>query len=229
MRCGRVRGEENPQWVSTKGGAPSLVFWDTGSQVTLVTHKVARAMGLPASPGSPLRLEGIGDGHRPKAATRFKVALVDTCGRVITMTAYRVDNIMSPLGGGDITLMREAFPEVPTGGLVPAVGEVSLLMGQDNLSLFPTERRRVGNAALYMSGLGPGGLHRANHRGLEAAGTADMWEYASSRLPVGKRLPGRSPIRKIPRSAHCQQCPSGGQPHPCTSKGASSNLQLPDS
>jgi hypothetical protein len=30
------------QWVSTKGGAPSLVFWDTGSQVTLVTHKAPR-------------------------------------------------------------------------------------------------------------------------------------------------------------------------------------------
>jgi hypothetical protein len=127
------------QWVSTKGGAPSLVFWDTGSQVTLVTYKVARAMGLPAIPGSPLRLEGIGDGHRPRAATRFKVPLVDTGGRVITVTAYGVDSIMSPLGGGDITLMREAFPEVPTGGLVPAVGEVSRLMGQDNLSLFPTE------------------------------------------------------------------------------------------
>jgi hypothetical protein len=131
--------------------APSLVFWDMGSQVTLITYKVARAMGLPAIPGSPLRLEGIGDGHRPKAATRFKVPLIDTGGRAITVTAYGVDNIMSPLGGGDITLMREVFPEVPSGGLVPAVGVVSMLMGQDNLSLFPTERRRVGNAALYMS------------------------------------------------------------------------------
>jgi hypothetical protein len=84
------------------------------------------------------------------------VPLVDTRERVITVTAYRVDNIMSPLGKGDITLMREAFPEVPTGGLVPAAGEVSLLMGQDNLSLFPMERRRVGNAALYMSWFGTG-------------------------------------------------------------------------
>ena len=56
------------------------------------------------------------------------------------MTAYGVDVIMSPLAQGDIMLMRETFPEVPAGGLVPALGEVSLLMGQDNLSLFPTER-----------------------------------------------------------------------------------------
>jgi hypothetical protein len=144
------------QWISTKGGVPALVFWDTGSQVTLITKKMAHTLGLTAIPSSPLRLEGIGEGHRPRAATRFKVLLVDTGGRAIAVTAYGVDVIMSPLAGGDITLMREAFPEVPAGGLVPASGEVSLLMGQDNLSLFPTERRRVGNAALYMSRFGTG-------------------------------------------------------------------------
>ena len=72
------------------------------------------------------------------------------------MTAYGVDVIMSPLMGGDAALMRETFPEVPAGGLVSASGEVSLLMGQDNLSLFPAERRRVGNTALYMSRFGTG-------------------------------------------------------------------------
>ncbi len=144
------------QWVSTKGGAPALVFWDTGSQATLVTQKMARALGLAAIPSSPLRLEGIGEGHRPRAATRFKIPLVNTGGRTITVTAYRVDVIMSPLLGGDATLMRETFPEVPAGGLVSASGEVSLLMGQDNLSLFPVERRRLGNAALYMSRFGTG-------------------------------------------------------------------------
>jgi hypothetical protein len=144
------------QWISTKGGAPALVFWDTGSQVTLITQKMAHALGLVAIPSLPLRLEGIGEGHRPRAATRFKVPLVDTGGRTIVVTAYGVDVIMSPLVGGDITLMRETFPEVPAGGLVSASGEVSLLMGQDNLCLFPAERRRVGNAALYMSRFGTG-------------------------------------------------------------------------
>ncbi len=119
--------------------------------MTLVTQKTVRALGLAAIPSSPLRLEGIGEGHRLRAATRFKIPLVDTGGRTIVVTAYGVDIIMSPLMEGDATLMRETFLEVPAGGLVSASGEVSLLMGQDNLSLFPAERRRVGNAALYMS------------------------------------------------------------------------------
>jgi hypothetical protein len=142
------------QWISTKGGVPALVFWDTVSQVTLITRKMALTLGLVAIPSSPLTLEGIREGHRPRAATRFKVPLVDTGGRAITVTAYGVDIIMSPLVGGDITLMRETFPEVPASGLMSASGEVSLLMGQDNLSLFPAERRRVGNAALYLSRFG---------------------------------------------------------------------------
>ncbi len=77
-----------------------MVFWDTGSQVTLVTHKAAQAMKLPTIPSSPLRLEGIGDGHRSKATIRYKVPLIDTGGRVITVTAYGIESIMSPLGRG---------------------------------------------------------------------------------------------------------------------------------
>jgi hypothetical protein len=127
------------QWVNIKGGVPYLVFWDTGSQVTRTTHKTAQAMKLQSIPSSPLNLEGIGDGRRSKAKICYKVPLVDTGGRVILVIAYRIEHIMSPLGGGDMTLMREAFPEVSAGGLVAEAGEVSLLMGQDNLSLFLSE------------------------------------------------------------------------------------------
>jgi hypothetical protein len=84
------------------------------------------------------------------------------------VTAYGIEHIMSPLGGGDMVQMREAFPEVPAGRLVEAASEVSLLMGQDNLSLFPSERKRIGNAALYMSRFGTGWI--ASGRPLRAKG-----------------------------------------------------------
>jgi hypothetical protein len=174
------------QWVSTKGGASALIFWDTGSQVTLVTQKMANTLGLTAIPSSPLRLEGIGEGHRPRAATRFKVPLVDTGGRTIIVTAYGVDVIMSPLAGGDITLMREAFPEVPAGGLVPASGEVSLLMGQDNLSLFPAERRRVGNAALYMSRFGTSWIASGRPPRASSGGSSRIVGVCVARVPEHK-------------------------------------------
>jgi hypothetical protein len=171
------------QWVSTKGGMSALVFWDTGSQVTLVTQKAAHTLGLTAIPSSPLGLEGIGEGHLPRAATRFKVPLIDTGGRMIIVTAYGVDVIMSPLAEGDIALMRETFPEVPAGGLVPASGEVSLLMGQDNLSLFPAERRRVGNAALYMSRFGTGWIASGRPPRAKSGGSTRIVGVCVARAP----------------------------------------------
>jgi hypothetical protein len=82
--------------------------------------------------------------------------LIDIGGRVVTIDAFGVENIMPLLEEGDLAAMKAAFPEVPAGGLVAAAGEVSLLMGQDNLSMFPAERRRVGGAALYVSRFGTG-------------------------------------------------------------------------
>ncbi len=70
------------------------------------------------------------------------------------VTTYGIEHIMSPLGGGDMVQMREAFQEMPASGLVVTASEVNLLMGQDNLSSFPSERKRIGNAALYMSRFG---------------------------------------------------------------------------
>ncbi len=75
---------------------------------------------------------------------------------MVAIGAFGVENIMPPLEEGDLASMKTAFPEVPAGGLVTAAGEVSLLVGQDNLSLFPAEVRRVGGAALYGSRFGTG-------------------------------------------------------------------------
>jgi hypothetical protein len=214
------------QWISTKGGVPALVFWDTGSQVTLITQKMARALGLAAIPSSPLRLEGIGEGHCPLAATRFKVPLVNTGGRVIAVTAYGVDVIMSPLMGGDITLMREAFPEVPAGGLVSASGKVSLLMGQDNLSLFPTERRRVGNAALYMSRFGTGWIASGKLPRAKSGGNTRLVCHQDPRSrydePAGAAGTGYGDLRTVNGG------PEVDSPAPARGGGHLPALRLPD-
>ena len=113
-------------------------------------------MGLQAIPSPFVKLHGIGGGCDTTARARYKVPLTDIGGRVVTIDAFGVENIMPPLEEGDLAAMKAAFPEVPAGGLVTAAGEVSLLMGQDNHRLFPTERRRVGDAALYASRFGTG-------------------------------------------------------------------------
>ncbi len=101
-----------------------------------------------------LNLSGVGDSHSTRATVRYKVPLLDLGRRVILVTAHGIKRIISPLKEDDLAPMKEALPEVPTGGLVTAAGEESRLMGQDNL--FPSEKRRVSDAALYGSRFGTG-------------------------------------------------------------------------
>ncbi len=119
--------------------------------MTLITNRAVQAMGLQAIPSQFVKLHCVGGGRGTTARARYKVPLIDTGKRTVTIDAFCVENIMPPLEEGDLASMKAAFPEVPAGGLVTAAGEVSLLVGQDNHSLFPTERRRVGGAALYVS------------------------------------------------------------------------------
>jgi hypothetical protein len=122
--------------------------------VTLITNRAVQAKGLQAIPSPLVRLKCVGDGRGTTAKAQYKVPLLDIGGRVVTLLAFGIENIMPPLKEGDLASMKAAFPEVPTGGLVTAAGEVSLLVGQDNLRLFPAEKRRVGGAALYGSRFG---------------------------------------------------------------------------
>ncbi len=149
-------GQLVAEWIRTPKGGPRLAFWDTGSQVTLITNRAVQAMGLQAIHSPFLKLQCVGDGRSTTAKAQYKVPLLDIGGRVVTLLAFGIENIMPPLKEGDLASMKAAFPEVPTGGLVTAAGEVSLLVGQDNLSLFPVEKRRVGGAALYGSRFGTG-------------------------------------------------------------------------
>ncbi len=125
------------QWFDTQGGEPCLIFW--GHWFPGDPH---HAQGRPGdeTAGHPRFTPELG-GYW---AVRYKVPLIDTRGQVVLVMAYRIERIMSPLEEGK----RAAFPEVPAGGLTVAAGEGSLLVGQDNLGLFPSERKRIGNAAL---------------------------------------------------------------------------------
>ena len=144
------------QRIATAAQKSCLTLWDTGSQVSLTTHKAARGMRLEPIPGPPLNLKGVGDSQRTRSTVRYKIPLFDTGGRMKEVTAYGIDHIMAPIEAVDPKPMRAVFPEVPTGGLEAVSGRVDLLIGHDNFRLFPVEHKRVQDAMLLRSHFGTG-------------------------------------------------------------------------
>jgi hypothetical protein len=113
-------------------------------------------MGLEPIPGPPLNLMAVGNGQKTRSTVRYKAPLVDTGGQKVEVAAYGMGHIMDLLEGVDPLLMRAVFLEAQTRGIEVASGKVDLLMGHDNLRLFPVEHRRVEDPALHRSRFGTG-------------------------------------------------------------------------
>jgi hypothetical protein len=94
------------QRIETAAKKPCLAFWDMGSQVTLITHKAAREMGLEPIPGPPLNLMGVGDSQKTRSTVRYKIPLFDTGKRMVEVTAYGMDHIMAPIEAVNSKWMR---------------------------------------------------------------------------------------------------------------------------
>jgi len=187
------------QRIRTAAGRPCITFWDTGSQVTLMTHEAAKDMGLKPIPGPPLNRMGVGNSQKTRSTVRYKIPLVDTGGRTVEVAAYGMGHIMDPLETIDPRQMRAVFPEAPTGGIEAAGGGVNLLMGHDNLRLFPVEQRRVEDAMLHRSRFGTGWIasgrppkpgDRASAKG--AATSAGVRTSAESPTSAGVRTSAES-------------------------------------
>ncbi len=188
------------QRIRTAAGRPCITFWDTGSQVTLITHEAAKDMGLKPIPGPPLNLMGVGNSQKTRSTVRYKIPLVDTGGRTVEVAAYGIGHIMDLLETIDPRQMRAVFPEAPTGGIEAAGGGVDLLMGHDNLRLFPVEQRRVEDAMLHRSRFGTGWItsgrppkpgDRAPAKG--AAASAGVRTSAGSATSAGSPTSAESP------------------------------------
>jgi hypothetical protein len=151
------------QWVKDGGGESCLAFWDLGSQVSLVTTQYAQERKLIQMGRSSLKLSGLGSGPALRATYRYKVTLTRTDGQIVELVAHGLETIASNLDAIDPRVLRQ----VPEGGLEGASGRVSLLIGQDNLPLFPTEVRRAGGMALYKSQFGTGWMASGNAGGIE--------------------------------------------------------------
>ncbi len=166
-----------------------------------------------------MKLSGLGSGPGLKATYCYKITLTRTDGQKVDLIAHGLETIASNLDAIDPRILRQAFPEVPEGGLEGASGRVSLLIGQDNLRLFPVEVRRSGGMALFKSQFGTGWMASGNAGGLEltaeqAEGVDDgvlvliTLENKQFQIPdflsaeaMGVDLPRRCPSCKI-----CKEC-----------------------
>ena len=86
-------------------------FWDSGSNVCLVTEAFARRMGWKAF-GVVLSMQVTGRESNTWNTYAYWVKLVDRCGDVHRVLAYQISSITAPLGKVEVKAAMRLFPHL---------------------------------------------------------------------------------------------------------------------
>jgi hypothetical protein len=81
------------QRIQDVRGGECIVLWDSGAQVSLVTHEYARGARLRRRPASIL-ITGVGAGSGGESCVQYKALLRRRDGSIAEILPYGVDRIM---------------------------------------------------------------------------------------------------------------------------------------
>ncbi len=135
-------------------GGECIVLWDSGAQVSLVTHEYARGAGFRRRPAS-IRITGVGAGSGGESSMQYKALLRRRDGSVAEILPYGVDRITGNATSLNLSKAKALFPAVASTLESPA-GPIQLLIGMDHMEEAPREEERAQRVALYSSKFGTG-------------------------------------------------------------------------
>ncbi len=68
------------------------VLWDTGAQISRITHQYAKEAGFKGRPAS-IRISGVGTGNKNKSNVQYRVFLRKVDESLAEFTSYGVEKI----------------------------------------------------------------------------------------------------------------------------------------
>jgi hypothetical protein len=91
-RGGQLKVQLMIQQIPDIRGEMCTVLWDTGAQISLVTHQYAREAGFKGRPAS-IQISGVGTGNKNKSRVQYRVLLRRRYGSLAEFTLYGVEKI----------------------------------------------------------------------------------------------------------------------------------------
>ena len=133
----------------------AVVFYDSGSTLTLCLHKWARAQGLSGRPVT-VYLCVLRGQYEAVQTMEYDFEMVDVHGGRHWVTAVGLDKLTKEAEGGNIKIAFDKFPGVNPEILERPEGEVEVLIGQDYAGYLPEVEERSGHLLLLRSFFGTG-------------------------------------------------------------------------
>jgi hypothetical protein len=133
------------QRIPDARGEMCTVLWDTGAQISLVTHRYAREARLKKCPAS-IQISGVGAGNKNNSKVQYRALL----GSIAEFTPYRVEKITGDAVSMNLDKARALFPSAAC-KLESLEGPVHILIRMDHMKDAPQEQDRAEGVVLYHS------------------------------------------------------------------------------
>ena len=171
----------------------TTLFFDDGSTVSMITHKLAGFLGLVGTVCTEY-IEVAGMTYQPLETKKYKLILKDNQGNVHKLNLLGMERISSHPGNVNVDAAYQVFPHIPKGSLDRGTHEVGLLIGQDNVALLPTggagenqnEHLRVMDCK-FGSGYVLGGYHESIH-GVEMELSEEAKMFSTIKFAMGGKI-----------------------------------------
>ena len=101
------------------------VMWDSGANISLITHQAAERLGLQGDEVS-LSIVKVGGELTSYTTKEYKVPLVDLVGKVWIVNAYGIDDITSNIQRVDIRQVEGRFPGIDVSKFTKPEGKIDM-------------------------------------------------------------------------------------------------------
>jgi hypothetical protein len=189
------------------------VLWDTGAQISLVTHQYAREAGFKGRPAS-IRISGVGADNKNKSRVQYRVLLRKKDGGLAEFTPHGVEKITWDAVGMDLGKAKALFPAVAC-KLESPDRLIHMLIGMDYMKNAPKEQVREDGVVLYQSEFNTGyvacgDMNRAGGNGVEEKPESKVLSCRSMLFNPPEFIPaetmGTELPRRCPACKNCKEC-----------------------
>lgn len=134
-------------------GVRVAVLWDSGSDISIITHRMAKHLGLKAVSDMVVNVTKVGNQTEEIHTKSYIVPLMDLDGKIWEIEVCAMEEISSPVKKLNLS---EAISLLDLESLDVSrpEGKLDLLIGSDYASLLPQVVKSVGNLQLCMNVFG---------------------------------------------------------------------------
>ena len=132
---------------------PITVMWDSASDITLITHKMARSLGSHGK-DTFISITKVGNVVEQCSTKRYTIKVHDRWGVEHTIVALGMDEIAADLSYVDLSNIEYKFPGINSNILNRPKGTVDMLIGLDYCDLLPNVCQTFGKLQLLENAFG---------------------------------------------------------------------------